>query len=103
VLRIRDLGSGAFFNPGFGIRDPGSGMGKKSRSRSGIRIRDEHIDHISESLETMRMRIRIQDPRISLTLDTGSGIRDGKNSDLGSGINIPDSQYVVHAPQVCGF
>jgi hypothetical protein len=65
-------------------------MGKKSRSRSGTRIRDPDPgprsgmnipDHISESLEQvlglkylsslMRMRIQIWDPKIFLTLDTG--------------------------------
>ncbi len=34
------------------------------------------------------MRMRIRDPEIFLTW-----IRDGKNSDLGSGINIPDPQH----------
>ncbi len=42
VLRIRDLGSGAFVTPG-------SGMGKKSRSGSLMNI----PDHISESLGTI--------------------------------------------------
>ncbi len=39
---IRDQGSGAFLTPGFGIWDPGSGSGtgKKSGFRSGIRTRD---------------------------------------------------------------
>jgi hypothetical protein len=32
--------------------DPGSGMGKK-KSKSGSVIRDEHPDHIFESLETI--------------------------------------------------
>ncbi len=38
-IRIRDQGSGAFLTPGFGIWDTGSGsgMGKKSGSRSRIR------------------------------------------------------------------
>jgi hypothetical protein len=40
-IGIRDPGSGTFLTPG-------SGMGKKSRSRSGMNI----PDHISESLET---------------------------------------------------
>jgi hypothetical protein len=56
------------------------------------------LDHISESLETifglkylnslMRMRIRIRE-----FFDPGSGIGDGKNSDLGAGIKIPDPQH----------
>jgi hypothetical protein len=41
------------------------------------------------------MRILAQDPEIFITLDLGSGIRDGKNSDLGSGINIPDPQHCL--------
>jgi hypothetical protein len=56
-------------------------MGKKSRSGYGTKIPDQN----SESLE---MWIRIRD-----LFDFGSGIRDGeKNSDRGSGINIPDPQ-----------
>ncbi len=42
VLRIRDSGSGAFLTPG-------SGIGKKSGSGSGM----NNPDHISESLETI--------------------------------------------------
>jgi hypothetical protein len=86
-------------------------MGKKSGSRSGIRIRDEDLDHISESLETIFWvkilkfkffdadpgsgfkKIQIWDPRQKTF---GSWIREGKNSDPGSGINISDCQ---HCPQ----
>jgi hypothetical protein len=76
-------------------------MGKKSGSGSGSGIWDEQpgsyflelrnnifglkylnsLKRIRDSMET----IRIQVP--------GSGIRDGKNSDPGSGINIPDPQH----------
>ena len=58
--------------------------------------------HISESLETIfwvkkyfrsLMRIVIGDPESFLTLDPGSAITDGKNSDPESGINIPDPQH----------
>ncbi len=59
----------------------GSGMGKKSRSGSGMNI----LDHISESLETffelkflnslMRVRMRIRE-----SFDPGSGVRDGRNT-----------------------
>ncbi len=36
-IRIRELGSCAFLTSGSGIQYPGSGMGKKSGSGSGIR------------------------------------------------------------------
>ncbi len=36
------------------------------------------------------MRIRIRDPKIFLSFDPESGVRDKKNSDPKSGINIPD-------------
>ncbi len=61
-----DPGIRGLFDPW--IQDPGSGMGKKSRSKSGIQIRDKH--RISESLEKIfwvkileffLMRIRIWD------------------------------------------
>jgi hypothetical protein len=55
--------------------DPGSGMGKKSGSGSGM----NNQDHISESLETIR------DGRNS---DQGTGMKK-----FGSGINIPDPQH----------
>ncbi len=73
-------------------------MGKKSRSGSGIRIRDEHfgshfreLRHIFFRLKYLNSLIRIRDPGIFLTLDPGifvtldpaAGIRDGKNSDPG--------------------
>jgi hypothetical protein len=90
-------------DPGFGaLLTPGSGMGKKSGSGSGIR----NPDHISKSLETIfwvkilkffdadlgwkkntepgsgmeKSRIRDQGWK-----KVGSGIRDGKKSDPGSG------------------
>jgi hypothetical protein len=64
-----DPGSGAFLTPG-------SGMGKKSRSGSGMNI----LDHTSESLEYLNslMRMQIRNPGIFLTLDPG-----WKNSDPG--------------------
>jgi hypothetical protein len=67
-------------------------MGRKSRSVSGM----NNLDHISESVEQffrlkylnslMRMRIRIRDPGIFLTLDPGW-------KKFGSLINIPDPQH----------
>jgi hypothetical protein len=86
-----DPGSGAFLTPVSGIRDQGSGMGKKSRTGSGMNI----PDHISESLETLFLVKIIKffygDPdlgsRIFLTLDPGW-------KKFGSGINIPYPLYL---------
>jgi hypothetical protein len=55
------------------------------------------LDYISESLETI-FRVKIlkffdADPGFGNFFDPGSGTRVGKNSDLGSGINIPDPQH----------
>jgi hypothetical protein len=66
VSSVADPGFGAFLTPG-------SGMGKKSRS--GIRIRDDHPDHIAESLETIFgakiLKFFDADPKIFQTLDPG--------------------------------
>jgi hypothetical protein len=75
-------------------------MGKKSGSGSGM----NKPDHISESLKTIFwakiLKFFDADPE-SGTRD--GKIRDGKNSDLGSGIrnpgsgiNIPDQQHCLH-------
>ncbi len=75
VLRDPDPGSGAFLTPG-------SGMGKKSRSGSGMNIPDQ----ISESLETIFwlkiLKFFDADPGIFITSDPGrkefeSRMRDG--------------------------
>ncbi len=78
-----DPGSGALLTLG-------SGMGKKSRSGSGMNI----PDHSSESLETI-YGIKIiefldadPDPGNLFDLDPGSGMKK-----FGSGINIPDPQH----------
>ncbi len=83
---IADSGSGAFLTPG-------SGMGKKSGSVSGM----NNPDHISWSLETIFLGLqysnslmRIREPGWK---KFGSGIRDGKKSDPGSRIYIPDPQH----------
>jgi hypothetical protein len=70
--------------PGFRIWDPGSGsgLGKKSGSRSGIRIRDQKLRSYFESWETIFL---VKILKFS-NVHPGSRIRDGKNSDLGSGI-----------------
>ncbi len=59
-----DPGSGAFFTPG-------SGMGKKSGSGSGM----NKPNHISESLEIIFLGLKY--------LNSLMRIRDGKNSDPG--------------------
>jgi hypothetical protein len=75
-------------------------MGKKLRSASGGSRSGMNIpDHISESLETI-FCVKIlkffdadADPGSGNLFDPGSRIRDRKNSDPGSGINIPDQKY----------
>jgi hypothetical protein len=67
-------------------------MGKKNQDPdpgcgSGMNI----PDHISESLET-KFFDADPDPE---SFDPGSGMRDGKKSDPGSGINIPDLQHCI--------
>jgi hypothetical protein len=80
-----DPGSGAVLTPGSGIRD-----GYK------IRIWDEKLGSYSESLETVLwvniLQFFIADQGSGLE-KFGSGIRNGKNSYPGSGINIPDPQH----------
>jgi hypothetical protein len=70
-------------------------MGKKSGSGSGV----NNPDHISESVETI---FWVKIPLTVFDFDPGSGIfrflpwiRDGKNSDLGSGIIMPDPQHCL--------
>jgi hypothetical protein len=92
-IRIRDPGLGAFLTPGSGVGesrhpDPGSGM--------------NNPDHFFKSLETILLLfwglkylnslMRIRDPGWR---QFGSGIRDGKKSDPGSGINIPDLPHWI--------
>jgi hypothetical protein len=72
VLQIRIRG---LFDP----LDPGSGMGKKSGSGSGM----NNPDLISESLETIFW------VKIRYGISTVMRIRDPENS----GINIPDPQH----------
>jgi hypothetical protein len=73
-------------------------MGRKSASGSGIR--DEQPGSYFLELRThflvfwglkyLNSLMRIRDPGWR---QFGSGIRDGKKSDPGSGINIPDPQH----------
>ncbi len=88
-MRIWDPGSGCLFDPW--IQDLGSGMGKNRDPDPGRTT----LDHISESLETIFL-VKFCDA------DLGSEIRDAKiripdlgwkNSDLRSGIKIPDPQH----------
>jgi hypothetical protein len=79
VDRIRDPESGAFLTPG-------SGMGKKQDLDPGSGSGMNNPEHISGSLETffgfkyLNSLMRIRDPGWQKFV---SGIRDGKNSDLG--------------------
>ncbi len=81
VTFLQCCGSGSGIRCLFGPRalDPGSGMGKKSRSGSGSGMNIP--DHISMSLET--------------TFGVNMLIWDGKYSGPGSGINIPDPQHLL--------
>ncbi len=92
-IRIRDPGLVAFLTPGSGIRD-----GRKSASGSGIRDEQpgsyflELRNHFFAffGLKYLNSLMRIRDPGWR---QFGSGIRDGKKSDPGSGINIPDPPH----------
>jgi hypothetical protein len=86
-----DPGLGAFLTPGSGIRD-----GRKSASGSGIRDEQsgsyflELRNHFFAFLGVKILKFFDEDP--------GSGmetvrIQDGKKSNPGSGINIPDPQH----------
>ncbi len=81
---IQCCGSGSGIRCLFGpwILDPKSGMGKKSGYGSGIRIRMNNPDHISESLKN-NFWVKI------FKFRWGSGIRDGKSSYPGSRIQDP--------------
>ncbi len=89
-----DPGLGTFLTPGSGIRD-----GRKSASGSGIRDEQpgsyflelrNHFCLLFWGLKYLNSLMRIRDPGWR---QFGSGIRDGKMSDPGSGINIPDTQH----------
>ncbi len=122
-IRIRDQGSGAFLTPEFGIWDPGpgSGIGEKSGSRSGIRIWDGKPDHQLRNhffwLKYLTSLMRIQNPgwkkfRSGIrdpgwkNFDPGSGIQDGKNSDPGSRIwdkHPRSAKLVILLPNLLGL
>ncbi len=90
-IRIRDPGLGTFLTPGSGIRD-----GRKSASGSGIRDPGSgmnNTNHIFLSLETIFFCFFEFKILKFFDEDLGSGIRDGKKLDPGSGINIPDPQH----------
>jgi hypothetical protein len=75
LYSVADPGSGAFFLP----LDPGSGIGKKTGSGSGM----NNPDHISESLETNFLGW----VKILKLCDTDPGWKKL------SGLNIPDPQH----------
>ncbi len=82
-----DPGSSAFLTPGSGFRYSGSGMGKKSGSGSRIRNEQPYFlelgNHFSV-LKYLNSLIWIRYPDSGWE-KFGSGIRDGKKSDPGSG------------------
>ncbi len=123
---IQDQGSVAFMIPGFGIWDPGlgSGIGKKSGSRSGIRIRDRKLGsyfcelrnhfvllkylnslmHIRDLGSGMKkIQIWDQGSRMQKILiqDPGSGMERIRIRDPRSGIDIPDQQNWKFCRQIC--
>ncbi len=124
--RIRDQGSCAFLTPGFGIWDPGSGsgIGKKSGFRSGIRIRDgkpgsyfwELRNHYY-GLKYLNSLMRIRDPTSGMEKihirdqgsrmgkiwiqDLGFGMEKIRIRDPRFGINIPDQQNWKSCRQIC--
>jgi hypothetical protein len=86
------------------IRDPGSGMGECQHPDSGSGMNNpDHIfieprNHFFaflgvKILKFLNSLMRIRDPGWK---QFGSGIRDGKKSDPGSGINIPDPQHCLY-------
>jgi hypothetical protein len=92
-IRIRDPGLGAFLTPGSGIRDV-----RKSASGFGSGIRDnnpglyflELRNHFFAFFGVKILKFFDEDPGWR---QFGSGIRNGKKSDPGSGINIPDPPH----------
>ncbi len=82
-IRIRDSGSGTFLSPG-------SGMGKKSGSVSGMNDQN----HISESLETLFW--------VKILKNSLMRIRDPGWKKFGSGINIPDPQHCMISSSTYG-
>jgi hypothetical protein len=75
------------------------------KSRAGIRdenpesfFRELCISFLSYKYLNSLMRIRIRD-----LFNPGSGIRDGKKTDPGSGINIPDPPHWLEMNLTLGF
>jgi hypothetical protein len=66
--------------------DPGSGMNNPDHIF--LELRNHFFDFLG--LKYLNSLMRIRDPGWR---QFGSGIRDGKKSDPGSGINIPDPQH----------
>jgi hypothetical protein len=67
---------------GFGVADPDPGWVKNQDQDPGSRSGMNNQDHFSESLEAIFWDKIIK----FFVADPGSGIRDGKNLDLGSGM-----------------
>ncbi len=91
LLNPDPCGFGSGYGSGFGTLHPGSYFRE---------LRNNFLVTILKLNSFMRMWIRILDLGFFFTLDPGSGIwdlrsgiRDGKNSDPGSGINIRNPQH----------
>jgi hypothetical protein len=94
-----DPGSGAFSTPGSGIQDPGGVESQHPDPGSGIRRGKQPGSYflglitifvVFLGLKYLNSLMRIRDPGWR---QFGSGIRDGKKSDPGSGITTPDPQH----------
>ncbi len=77
-IQIRDPVSGAFLTPGSRILDPG--WVKSQAPGQGSGARRNNPDHISESLETIFLWVKILK---FFDADPGFGIQDRKNLDPG--------------------
>ena len=81
----------------FSVADPDPGSGAFNTPGSGNRIRDEnfrsYFRELRNNLLGKNTLILWCGCGSGNLFDPGSGIRNGKNSAPGSGINIPDSQH----------
>jgi hypothetical protein len=68
--------------------DPGSGIRDEQSGSYFLELRNHFL--LFWGLKHLNSLMRIRDPG---RRQFGSGIRDGKKSDPGSGINIPDPQH----------
>jgi hypothetical protein len=107
MRKIQCYGSGIRTSSGVFLT-PGSGMGKKSGFESSIRIRDEqpgsHFRELISHFWRLKYLSSLMGIRDGKNSDPGSGkirIRDREKSDQGSGINIPDPQHWKNSLLFC--